>query len=92
VKNNPSYTWDVQMQYTSFLFDFTNLAPVFRFSDNEGFNDIKATHTKDSQKIGFLVLTIRLAYPSLRRLLINIVSKPELTFKTSFLKSNNSYG
>jgi len=49
VKNNPSYTWDVQMQYTSFLFNFTNLAPVFRFSDNEGFNDIKATHTKDSK-------------------------------------------
>ena len=49
VKNNPTYTWDIQMQYASFLFNFTNLAPVFRFSNNEGFNDIRATHTKKSK-------------------------------------------
>jgi hypothetical protein len=49
VKNNPTYTWDIQMQYASFLFNFTNLAPVFRFSNNEGFNDMRATHTKNSK-------------------------------------------
>ena len=49
VKNNPTYTWDIQMQYASFLHNFTNLAPVFRFSNNEGFNDIRATHTKKSK-------------------------------------------
>ena len=49
VKNDPTYTWDIQMQYASFLHNFTNLAPVFRFSNNEGFNDIRATHTKKSK-------------------------------------------
>jgi hypothetical protein len=41
-----TYTWDIQMQYASFLNDFTNLLPIFRFVDNEGFLDEKATHTK----------------------------------------------
>jgi hypothetical protein len=37
------------MQFASFLNEFTNLVPLYRFVDNEGFNDKRATHTKDSK-------------------------------------------
>jgi len=44
-----SYTWDIQMQFASFLNDFTNIAPLYKFASNEGFNDKRATHTKESK-------------------------------------------
>lgn len=47
VQQNESYTWDLQMQFASFVNEFTNLAPLYRFTDNEGFNDERATHTKE---------------------------------------------
>jgi len=47
VQQNEKYTWDSQMQFASFLHDFTNLVPLYRFIDNEGFNDNRATHTKE---------------------------------------------
>jgi hypothetical protein len=47
VQKNQSYTWDLQMQFASFLNEFTNLAPLYRFVDNEGFNDERATHTRE---------------------------------------------
>ena len=47
VQQNESYTWDLQMQFASFANEFTNLVPLFRFTDNEGFNDVRATHTKE---------------------------------------------
>ena len=37
------------MQFASFLNDFTNLAPLYKFASNEGFNDKRATHTKESK-------------------------------------------
>lgn len=46
VQMNPNYTWDLQMQYASFINDFHNLLPYFRFTNNEGFNDSRASHTK----------------------------------------------
>jgi GR25 family glycosyltransferase involved in LPS biosynthesis len=46
VRKDKNYTWDAQMQFASFANDFTNLAPLFRFIDNEGFNDLRAVHTK----------------------------------------------
>lgn len=49
VRVNPEYTWDYQMQFTSFIHDFTNLIPVQRFSFNEGFSDQRAHHTKGKQ-------------------------------------------
>ena len=47
VLKDPFYTWDLQMQFSSFINDFTNFAPLYRFTDNEGFNDERATHTKE---------------------------------------------
>ena len=47
VQQNEGYTWDLQMQFASFVNEFTNLAPLYRFTDNEGFNDERATHTKE---------------------------------------------
>ena len=47
VQQNEGYTWDLQMQFASFINEFTNLAPLYRFTDNEGFNDERATHTKE---------------------------------------------
>ena len=47
VQQNEGYTWDLQMQFVSFVNEFTNLAPLYRFTDNEGFNDERATHTKE---------------------------------------------
>jgi hypothetical protein len=35
------------MQFASFVNEFTNLVPLYRFTDNEGFNDERATHTKE---------------------------------------------
>jgi hypothetical protein len=49
VQHNEDYTWDFQMQFASFMYDYTNLAPLYRFVDNEGFNDERATHTKNSK-------------------------------------------
>ena len=49
VKENCKFTWDYQMQYASFKYDYLNLSPVFRFVDNVGFNDSKAVNTKGAK-------------------------------------------
>jgi len=46
VKEDPSYTWDFQMVYASFVNDWRHLLPVFRFVDNVGFDDLRGTHTR----------------------------------------------
>jgi|688.fasta_scaffold33043_7 hypothetical protein len=46
IQLNPRITWDIQLQFHSFLNDYQNLAPVSRFIDNEGFFDSRAAHTK----------------------------------------------
>jgi hypothetical protein len=42
----PANTWDIQFQYHSFKIDKLNLVPVMRIVDNEGFSDIRGTHTQ----------------------------------------------
>lgn len=51
VQKDPRYTWDLQMQYASFVYDFHNILPYFRFTNNEGFNDSRASHTKGKKPI-----------------------------------------
>ena len=34
VQKDPLYTWDIQMQLASFLYDFTNIIPLYRIVDN----------------------------------------------------------
>lgn len=45
VSENPKSTWDIQFQFMCFRYDFKNLAPTRKFSDNEGFEDIRSEHT-----------------------------------------------
>jgi hypothetical protein len=42
----PLDTWDVQVQYMSFKYDYVNILPISRFIDNIGFSDNRSTHTK----------------------------------------------
>lgn len=49
MKNYPNITWDYQMQYTSIKKSFTNLVPISRFTNNEGFKDSRAANTKGSK-------------------------------------------
>ena len=46
VAKNPMFTWDYQMQFMSFKYDLDHILPVFRISDNEGFDDERSTNTK----------------------------------------------
>lgn len=43
---NPLNTWDIQMQYCSLANEYVNLLPMFRLTDNLGFGDSRAVHTK----------------------------------------------
>lgn len=43
----PKRTWDIQLQYLSFVRDFVNLYPIMSFVRNEGFNDDRSTNTKN---------------------------------------------
>jgi hypothetical protein len=49
----PKSTWDIQFQYISFLHDFYNLVPVSRFVDNEGYSDVRASHTIERKPFWF---------------------------------------
>lgn len=46
---NPYHTWDVQFQYLSFKLDKLNLLPVARITENDGFGNVRSTHTKDKR-------------------------------------------
>jgi hypothetical protein len=39
-------TWDAQLLFYTLKNDFINICPVFSISGNEGFEDLRATHTK----------------------------------------------
>jgi hypothetical protein len=41
----PLWTWDIQMQYTSFKLDRVHLHPISRFGDNLGFSSSRSTNT-----------------------------------------------
>lgn len=47
IQNNPYRTWDIQLQYASFLNGFKNLYPLSSLVKNVGFMDSRATHTKN---------------------------------------------
>jgi len=49
IQKSPNLTWDVQLQYLSFLKNFQNLVPLSRFIENEGFSDLRAVHTKGTR-------------------------------------------
>lgn len=42
----PLDTWDVQVQYMSFKYDYVSILPISRFIDNVGFSDERSAHTK----------------------------------------------
>jgi hypothetical protein len=46
VQSNPLGTWDIQLTYLSYCKNFVNILPVFSLIGNEGFNDLRAVHTK----------------------------------------------
>ena len=50
----PLDTWDVQVQYMSFKYDFVNIVPISRFIDNVGFSDIRSVHTKGQKPRWFM--------------------------------------
>ena len=49
VSDNPNFTWDYQMQYMTFKYDFLHKLPIMRLTDNEGFDDIRSTNTKNQR-------------------------------------------
>ena len=59
-QKDPLYTWDIQMQFWSFVQDFTNLLPLYRVVENLGFDDSRATHTQGAKPRWF-----RIAEPTL---------------------------
>lgn len=46
IQKYPFSTWDMQLQYLSFKESFTNLCPFSRITNNQGFSDSRAVHTK----------------------------------------------
>lgn len=49
ISKTPNHTWDIQFQYLSFIKSYIQLVPIFRFVDNEGFEDQRAAHTSGSR-------------------------------------------
>lgn len=49
VEEDPLFTWDFQMQFTSWLYGLEHALPVFRLCDNEGFGDLRATNTQSAR-------------------------------------------
>jgi hypothetical protein len=49
IAENPSKTWDIQLQFLSFVKDFTNLYPMSTLVRNVGYSDIRSTNTKNSR-------------------------------------------
>ena len=49
VSNNPNLTWDYQMQYMTFKYDFLHKLPIMRLIENQGFDDVRSTNTKSQR-------------------------------------------
>ena len=47
LRANPIFTWDYQLQYFSFKTNMNHYLPVFRAVDNVGFNDSRASNTRE---------------------------------------------
>ncbi len=46
VQKYPHFTWDTQLQFMCFKYEFKNILPLYRSLDNLGFGDEKSTNTK----------------------------------------------
>jgi len=46
---NPEYTWDIQLQFLSFVKDFENIYPISTLTLNEGYSDLRSTNTKNAK-------------------------------------------
>ena len=51
IAENPSKTWDIQLQYLSFVNEFNNLYPVSTLVRNVGFSDSRSTNTKNKKPL-----------------------------------------
>lgn len=49
IQDNPTHTWDTQLQYHLFKSDKENLVPIGRLVENVGFSDSRSAHTKSSR-------------------------------------------
>lgn len=49
VVDNPLKTWDYQLFFYSLLLNKQHLLPIFRLSENLGFNDARATNTRSGK-------------------------------------------
>ncbi len=49
IQNNPTHTWDTQLQYHLFKSDKKNMVPIGRLVENVGFGDSRSAHTKSSR-------------------------------------------
>jgi hypothetical protein len=48
---NPEYTWDIQLQYLSFIKNYENIYPISTITLNEGFSDLRSTNTKNAKPV-----------------------------------------
>jgi hypothetical protein len=46
---NPKYTWDIQLQFLSFINDFENIYPISTLTLNEGYSDPRSTNNKNAK-------------------------------------------
>jgi hypothetical protein len=46
VQKDILFTWDVQLVFYTFKNNLINICPIFAITGNEGFGDLRATHTK----------------------------------------------
>jgi hypothetical protein len=49
IQNNPTHTWDTQLQYHLFVNDKQTIVPIGRLVENLGFGDFRSAHTKNSR-------------------------------------------
>lgn len=54
VQSNPNYTYDTQIQILSASQNLLHLVPLFRASENIGFGDSEAVHTKGKAPVWFM--------------------------------------
>jgi len=67
-QKDPLYTWDIQMQFWSFVYDFINILPMYRVVENLGFEDVRATHTNGVKPRWFRAADPRLFCTPTKRL------------------------
>jgi hypothetical protein len=51
IAENPSKTWDIQLQYLSFVNEFNNFYPVSTLVRNVGYSDSRSTNTKNKRPL-----------------------------------------